>query len=377
MLEADPCFRETIRDYLVEHGYSVVAVENGQQAFREITSGNFALVLYDSLMRGVSVEMFYQAVGRLDPGLCERFVFMADDRADEATKQFIRNSNRFVLRKPFQEKDLLDAITVAELCGAYQSVFDDSQVAPEDGEISEPAYGLLSGTAPASQPSVVAKILARAKARRAPVREPQAPGPVVSAGGGMRAFVVAGLALAIVMAGGLWKRYSETRDRVAAMVAGQSALDEEWKTISQELEKAVATQSKVEMIQTQLAGISADRAKPRLAPALRSVVDSAGLQIQLREVRAQEKSGDEKMWTLLVGGISTGLAPRAVAERYRADLQREFDRIFHGGVSIRFERFEDLPDSPSALPRARSGAFTILATIRFGAETKAESEEGA
>jgi CheY-like chemotaxis protein len=126
-----------MRDCLVEHGYPVVAVESSQQAFREITSGDFALVLYDSLMRGFSVETFYQAVGRVDPGLCERFVFMADDRADEATRRFIRNSNRFVLRKPFQEKDLLDAITVAELCGAYQSAFDASQVEPEGQDIPD------------------------------------------------------------------------------------------------------------------------------------------------------------------------------------------------------------------------------------------------
>jgi hypothetical protein len=282
-----------------------------------------------------------------------------------------------VLRKPFKEKDLLDAITVAELCGAYQSVFDASQVAPDGPGPSEPAYGLLGGTAPVSQPSVVTKILARATARTRPVQEPEAAGPVASAGGGMRAFLVAGFALAIVLAGGLWKRYSEARDRVDAAVAHQLALDEEWKATSQELQKAVATQSKVELTRTQLAGISADRAKPRLAPALRSVIESAGLQIQVREVRAQEKFGDERMWTLLVGGIATGLAPRAVADRYRADLQREFDRIFHGGVSVRFDRFEDIPESPSALPRARSGAFTILATIRFGEETKVESEEGA
>ena len=239
LLEADPCFRATIRDYLVEHGYPVVAVENSQQAFREITSGDFALVLYDSLMRGLSVEMFYQAVGRLDPGLCERFVFMADDRADEATKRFISNSNRFVLRKPFKEKDLLDAITVAEMCGAYQSVFDSSQIAPGGRGLSEPEYGLLGGAAPGAQPSAVAKILARAKARAAPVREPEAAGPVASAGGGTRAFLVAGFAVAIVLAGGLWKRYAETRDRVDAVLANQLALDEEWKATSQELQKAV------------------------------------------------------------------------------------------------------------------------------------------
>ena len=95
----------------------------------------------------------------------------------------------------------------------------------------------------------------------------------------------------------------------------------------------------------------------------------------MHEVRAREEFGGAKMWTLLVGGVSTGSAPRAVAENYRLAVQRELDRIFHGNVNIRFERFEELPDLPSAAPGDRRGLFTINAAIRFNEKTTTSREE--
>src|SRR6185436_1294288 len=99
--------------------------------------------------------------------------------------------------------------------------------------------------------------------------------------------------------------------------------------------------------------------------------------IQLREVRASEKIGDEKMWTLLAGGVATGPAPRVAAEHYCADLQRDLGRIFQGGVSVRLDRFEDLPDPASASPGGRQGAFAIIATIRFEETAGPDGKEGA
>ena len=380
LLETDPCFRDAISDCLIENGYKVVAVANAHQAFSEITAGDFALVLYDTMTPGLSGEMFYHSVRRSDPDLCERFVFMCDDRNDAATNEFIKNISGFVLKKPFDVSDLLGALAVAELRGNIHSVFDCAPPEPDGPRPSPPAVALLRGAFPRPQPSAVAKILAREQVGPAPVQQsevPPASEAELPAKGGAPAFLLAGLALAVVLVAGLWKPYWNARDRISAAEANHLALEGEWKTVSQDLQNAVAKRSKFEVAQSQLAGISADRAKPSWEPALRSVVTCAGLEIQVREVRAREKFGDEKMWTLLVSGVSTGPTPHVVADRYRADLQRELNRIFQGGVSIRFDRFEDLPHSPSASPGGRQGAFTITATIRFDEATKPESKEGA
>ncbi len=175
----------------------------------------------------------------------------------------------------------------------------------------------------------------------------------------------------------MWKLYWDARDRIDAVAVQQTALDAEWTTVSGDLDTALATRAKSELIQNELAGVLADRARPRWVPALRSVVACAGLEIEVREVRASEKSGTEKIWALLVRGVATGPNPRGLADRYRADLQRDLDRMFPGRVSIAFERFEDMPDAAPATPETRRGAFTVNATIRFEAEATTVRKGGA
>src|SRR6185295_5824358 len=112
LVDDDTSFNVIIRDFLAESGFSVVAVPSGGAGVREVLAGDFALVLCDVMMPGLPGDMFYRAVERIRPDLCQRFVFMSGFRGDEKTCAFIKDVNGYLLRKPFHLQDLLDAITV-------------------------------------------------------------------------------------------------------------------------------------------------------------------------------------------------------------------------------------------------------------------------
>jgi DNA-binding response OmpR family regulator len=384
LVEADPSFRASISDFLAGNGYPVVAVRDTGEALREMMRGDFGFILYDPETFGMPPAKFYHGVKRLEPEICDRFLFMLGEFTDAGTGRFIRKIDGFVLRKPFEPQDILGALAAAGSRGTFQGLLARASADPVLSQISLLEYDVPAGEILASQSSGVVK-------PAAVVSAPGVPGPVsglpwgvlpdsepeVPEHAGTPGFLLAGLALVIVLIAGLWKPYWDARDRIAVAETNRVALDAEWNALSQSLQKAVATEPKIEMYQSQLAGISADRGKPRWAPVLRSVVACAGLDIQMREVRTGENSGDEKTWTLLVAGFATGSDPSAVAERYRADLQRDLDRIFPGSVSIRFDRFKESDGLPSTQPGERRGAFTMTATIRFDEKAKTAGKEGA
>ena len=112
------------------------------------------------------------------------------------------------------------------------------------------------------------------------------------------------------------------------------------------------------------------------APVIQSIVKCAETGIELRDIRARGGSGAEQAWSLRVGGVSKGAAPRTVADRFRLALERELGEEFPGRVKARFERLDELPASATALPDERQGAFTIMVTIGVAPLAEAKSGEG-
>lgn len=56
--------------------------------------------------------MFYKAVERTKPHLCQRFVFMTGHQADKDVNDFIRSIRGLVLWKPFEMHQLTEAIGI-------------------------------------------------------------------------------------------------------------------------------------------------------------------------------------------------------------------------------------------------------------------------
>lgn len=110
LVEDDAAFQEIMRDFLTESGFIVQAVQNGVEGVHEVLANDFEVILCDMMMPTLPGDMFFRAVERMRPHLCERFVFMTGHRGNQKVNDFIQNVCGTILTKPFQVDDLLEMI---------------------------------------------------------------------------------------------------------------------------------------------------------------------------------------------------------------------------------------------------------------------------
>ena len=115
LLEDDPAFKEIMSTFINENGYSVVAVQNGVEGVHEVLASDFEIILCDMQMPTLPGDMFYRAVERMRPHLCDRFIFMTGYRGNGKATDFITSVNGTVLIKPFHVDDLLELFAFVEL----------------------------------------------------------------------------------------------------------------------------------------------------------------------------------------------------------------------------------------------------------------------
>jgi CheY-like chemotaxis protein len=93
--------------YLRGHGYHVTCVSNGVDALRAVMENNYNAILCDMVMPRMPGDMFYMAVRRVRPHLCDRFIFVTAHQENARVKEFLNQMPELVLRKPFHLDDLL------------------------------------------------------------------------------------------------------------------------------------------------------------------------------------------------------------------------------------------------------------------------------
>jgi DNA-binding response OmpR family regulator len=111
VLEDDPAFQSVVKDFLESYGYQVVAVENGADGVREVMASDFDVIICDMMMPKVPGDMFYVAVERMRPYLCNRFIFITGARGNQKVMDFIKQVKGSVLLKPFRMEELLELIS--------------------------------------------------------------------------------------------------------------------------------------------------------------------------------------------------------------------------------------------------------------------------
>ena len=115
LLEDDPAFKEIMTDFLTENGYNVKAVQNGVEGVHQVLAGDFQVILCDMLMPTLPGDMFFRAVERMRPHLCDRFIFMTGYRGNTKVNEFIASVQGTVLMKPFHVDDLLELFAFIQL----------------------------------------------------------------------------------------------------------------------------------------------------------------------------------------------------------------------------------------------------------------------
>jgi len=115
LVEDDPAFQEIMKDFLTESGFNVLAAHNGVEGVHEVLASDFEVILCDMMMPTLPGDMFFRAVERMRPHLCERFVFMTGHRGNQKVNDFISNVCGTILTKPFQVDDLLEMIAFIQV----------------------------------------------------------------------------------------------------------------------------------------------------------------------------------------------------------------------------------------------------------------------
>jgi DNA-binding response OmpR family regulator len=115
LLEDDPAFKEIMTDFLSESGFQVVAVQNGVEGVHQVLASDFEVILCDMMMPTLPGDMFFRAVERMRPHLCDRFVFMTGHRNNTKVNDFIENVQGTILTKPFHVDDVLELIAFIQV----------------------------------------------------------------------------------------------------------------------------------------------------------------------------------------------------------------------------------------------------------------------
>lgn len=115
LLEDDATFREILQAYLAEQGMEVVPVQNGVEGVHEVLASDFDAIICDMQMPTLPGDMFYRAVERMRPHLCDRFIFMTGYRGNTKVNDFVSSVSGIILTKPFQMNDLDELLAFVEL----------------------------------------------------------------------------------------------------------------------------------------------------------------------------------------------------------------------------------------------------------------------
>jgi CheY-like chemotaxis protein len=362
LLEDDSGFRQIISEFLAGNGYTVVAVPTGGEGVREVLSANFTLILCDFMMPGLPGDMFFRAVQRIRPSLCQRFVFMTGHQCDARTLAFIRSVDGFVLQKPFPLQHLLDSIAFAETRVMFQSVFDGPVTELNPLPRSESASYFQAGSTAVAEAAAMEKILARIRRNALPAAPSDATRDVKSR------LRVAGLAVAIALLIPLlvllviqWSHYRDARDSAADAAAKREANEAELTTVSQDLRTAIAARPRIEAERRKLEQIAGNRAIPPWSPGLRSLVPAWDADIEILEVRAHGQMEDLGACKVSVRGVAGGAQPRLKAEQFRQAVEVGLMKSAPGFLATaRVEQIEDLAGAAADQNRA---AFFIIATV--------------
>ena len=88
------------RELLGSVGFDVVTAANGVDALKHIMSHVPDAIICDIMMPHMPGDMFYIAVERVKPELCDRFIFVTSYEGNPKIEAFFKANDSFVLYKP-------------------------------------------------------------------------------------------------------------------------------------------------------------------------------------------------------------------------------------------------------------------------------------
>jgi len=110
LVDDDAEFADTLKHLLEGYNFVVTVVGNGVDAFREIMSLDFDLIICDLLMPKMPGDMFYLAVQKTKPHLARRFLFITGHADNPKVDGFLKSIDALTMHKPVRTDDLVRMI---------------------------------------------------------------------------------------------------------------------------------------------------------------------------------------------------------------------------------------------------------------------------
>ncbi|MBN1862215.1 MAG: response regulator [Dehalococcoidales bacterium] len=113
VVEDEPTVNEVCRKVLTRDGFEVDTAVNGEVAQRMLREGDYDLILMDIKMPGMDGREFFGILKARYPKLAGRVIFATGDVIGGDTKEFLDQSGRPVLTKPFTPDELKAIVRAA------------------------------------------------------------------------------------------------------------------------------------------------------------------------------------------------------------------------------------------------------------------------
>ena len=98
--------RETLAEILTGARHRVATVGSGREALERMAAEHYDVILTDIRMPDLDGRALYQEIERRWPGQAGRVVFVTGDTLTSALREFVAESGRPVIEKPFLPSDV-------------------------------------------------------------------------------------------------------------------------------------------------------------------------------------------------------------------------------------------------------------------------------
>lgn len=117
LVDDDEMILATYQELLQSHNLQVSTATNGVNALKLIINQELDAIVCDWMMPTMAGDMFYLAVQKIKPFLCQRFIFVTGYEGHPQFKEFLLKNKPVVLYKPVTVGKLLGTLNVAFLRG--------------------------------------------------------------------------------------------------------------------------------------------------------------------------------------------------------------------------------------------------------------------
>jgi CheY-like chemotaxis protein len=108
VVEDEPAIARLFQRVLTGEGYDVAAVANSQMAKEQLIENTYDLLFFDIKLQGQNGKELYHWLNNFKPEEAERVIFSTGDSMSSETQNFLAESGRLTLPKPFTPGQLRD-----------------------------------------------------------------------------------------------------------------------------------------------------------------------------------------------------------------------------------------------------------------------------